>query len=233
MSVFRIQHGTGDIRYIFEAFTQGGEEFTVRASFSMPRAERTCVDGYHGQAIPAVEVAASSTDIVRHWYFGGRAALPESVNTEVELRVREAMAKEHEACGNAGTLPVAQEKVAVHRAVDPDVSVADIRRAMAIYDRMATETSSASTRTAIWIARNFVTNGEHEEAIAQTIDEVTDDLSTKTPVKEEDRDRFIRQEHEALQDALDKLRTSGAMILEFRPGTSELDKVLDYLADVA
>lgn len=231
MSSYRKVPRVHSLDYVFETFEKDGETYTVTASFDLPQEERTCVDGFDGQAIPRVEVAASSTEIVRHWFFGGRSVLPAGVNAEIELRVREAMTAEHEYMVWRGITPVPQAAVASHRAVDPDISVSDVRRAMAVYARMAAETSTASTRTAIWIARNFVARQEHEDAVAQAVDEATDDLPTLRPVEEEDRDRFIRQDHAALQGAIEALRASGAGILEFRAGTNDVEKVLDYLDD--
>lgn len=233
MSMHQITTGPGSISYTFEAFQKGDETYEVCASFTMPRAERICVDGYNSRAIPAVEVTSSSTEIVRHWFFGGRSSLPDAVNAEVELLVREAMDLEHALAASAGIPPVPQEQVARHRAVDPDISVADIRRAMAIYGQMAAGTTSATTRTAVWIARNFVSNREHEDALAEAQDEADDAVQETAEPWEETRDGVLVARAESVLEAVETLRRSGPSVLQFRAGTSELEKVLDYLEDVA
>lgn len=237
---FEVKHLLRHIAYTPVPVEDGDEKYAVTIKFSLPRAERICVDGYDGRAIPAVEVVPESTGGLRHWFFGGRHPLPKSVNGQVEALVRTAMEEEHRQAGWAGELPVPDSAVARYRAIDPDISVSDIRRAVGIYREMVEAVSGASERTAAWIARNFRTTTENEEDIAEAREEAREDGVAEgkeeaereyenQPVKLDPEDQEAIDRARLVLNTVERLQTGGASILAFRPGKTELDKFLDAI----
>lgn len=228
------------IVYTPEPVEDGDEKYAVTIKFPLPRAERICVDGYDGRAIPSVEVVPESTGVTRHWYFGGRDPLPKAVNGQVESLVRTAMEEEHRQAGWAMELPVPDDVVARYRAVDPDISVTDVRRAVRIYRDMAEAVAGASERTAAWIAQNFRTMAENEEDVEVAREEARDDGVAEgkeeaqreyesKPVKLDPEDQETIDRAQLVLDTVERLQSGGASILAFRPGKTELEKFLDAI----
>lgn len=226
------QHGR-NLTYAPDPIKAGGDTYLVSIIFPMPREERICVDGFDGRAIPQVEVTPESTDILRHWHFGGRDVLPPEANTAVEALVRLAMEKEHAIAAADDILPVPDDIVARYRTIDPDISVADIRRAVQIYTMMLDGLPGATERTAAWIARNFLT---HTESRAEAEESYSDGYDAG---ERAGRDRGYEtgfadgqraagnDQADAVADLVDRIRVHGTSVLAFRPGATDLEKFLD------
>lgn len=233
MTTFSARMRSSSITYTPDPIKAGGETYQVSITFPMPREERICVEGFDGRAIPQVEVTPESTGILRHWYFGGRDALPPSANTAVEAVVRLAMEKEHAIAAGQAILPVPTDVVARYRAIDPDISVTDIRRAVQIYVMMLDGLPGATERTAAWIARNFITPAENTAEVNESYEDGYEagERTGKDGGYEkgfEDGQRAAGNDQaDAVADLVDRIRVHGTSVLAFRPGATDLEKFLD------
>lgn len=206
-----------------------GSRHTATFTFPIPMAQRTCTDGSHGKAFPDV-VVTDGEGAVTHWFIGGRAKLPAIVNTAVAEHFKRVVGDEHAAAESLGLLPVRESVVARFRETDPNATIEEIRYAESAYQGMVEDLGMGSRRTALWIARNYISAARHL-TILQALEVRILDLEDEEPAKcdcPEQKPEKARDEHTAsMLNVVQLLRTHGRRALEYRAGNDDVEKLID------
>lgn len=193
-------------------------------TFILPRAERTCPTGTE-QAIPVVGVRRVIGGATEPWIDGDD--LPEATNSMIQTALQAAIVREHRIAVQAGTLPVSVATVERFHLTDGAATVTDIRNAAQVADKMAGEDFASADSMALWIARNFVDSEDHGRQVAilqEKIDDQDDAVCECDPP--------INPQQQAQLEAIETLRVHGERVLQFRPGTTVVDQLLDLIDDV-
>lgn len=214
-----------------------GTAYSAAFTFPVPMKSRTCIDGRQGRAYPDVVVADPQGKAI-HWHVGGRAQLPAIVNATVAEHFGKLVASEHAAAVRLRLEPVPEAVVEQFRGIDPDATVAEIRLADRARTSLIADLGIGSRSTALWIARNFVSNEDHQEAVADLEYEVSRQRDKVSELQDTagrladcscEKDMKESARATALEEAVELLRTHGAKVLEFRAGRDDVEKVIDLL----
>lgn len=227
----------------YSAHVPSGEDsYRVTLRFPLPYSSRTCLDGAGGQARPHTQVVDTKTGKVVNWAVGGRANLPQEVNEIVAETFKFSVGCEHAQARREGFLPVPESVVARFRASDPDATVEEAREAHRICESMIRDLGMGSDRTALWIARNFVTSEVHRAALekvseleseVEELKDDIDDLEEKVKASENAPASAAETRAIALLDALAQLRSNGRAVLEYQVGENDLEKIIDFMDSAA
>lgn len=206
-----------------------GSRHTATFKFPIPMAQRTCTDGSHGKAFPDV-VVTDDAGAVTHWFIGGRAKLPAVVNTAVAEHFKRLVGLEHTAAESKGLLPVRESVVTRFRETDPEATVEEIRRADSAYQAMVTDLGMGSRRTALWIARNFISTASHRtklRTLEARIVELEDKDQGECTCPTEAPAAARNAEADSMINVVQLLRTHGRKALEYRAGNDDVEKLID------
>lgn len=220
----------------------GDDTYRVTLTFPLPYSSRTCLDGAAGMARPHTRVVDTKTGKVVNWAVGGRASLPQEVNEFVAETFKFSVGREHAQAHLEGFLPVPESVLARFRTTDPEATVDEVREAQRASKAMVRDLGMGSDRTALWIARNFVTSDTHRAALNETVEleseigDLKDDIGVlEEKIKELEKTPASAAETRAvaLLDALAQLRSNGRAVLEYQVGENDLDKIIDFMDSAA
>ncbi|MCU6480482.1 hypothetical protein, partial [Arthrobacter sp. A2-55] len=193
----------------------------VTVDWVMPYAHRVS-DG--GEVRPIrVTVERSGKDTKR---------MSPKIQAEIDTLVERIVKRENQAMARSGISPIHVADLARYRDEFGYGQVPLPR----LVESLHLEREYGLAMTAAWaIAEDYIPRDQHEEALDFVRREVTD-LESKLEdaegaVAEIDEEAMKRAE--LITEAVEGLRIHGRTLLEFRPGNSTVEQVIDYLEEVA
>ncbi|MBG0738630.1 hypothetical protein IV500_04240 [Paeniglutamicibacter antarcticus] len=220
------------IGYTSTILSDDGESGAASFLFPRPRSSRTCPDEGTGVVTPSVHFQADGTEARTIWIDGSPNELPEEINTVIAGLANQATALEHRQAEAYKILPVPESVAERFRTIDPAATVEDIRAAEAASAGLsALDTNLSTDQIALWITRHFVSRETYNDKAAE-LESVFGELEEMTDAGCECGPAITDQEKATL-DAVNDLRFRREWALEFRPGRTTMEKVVDLFETAA